>query len=176
MSLLKTVQADTFHLGLYGLSVVAISAVSLFAISLLGIFLGLSLWVVCGLLTALFIGIIMLLIDIAYLSVNRRNDVPVIAFSKSTQELVTVVLTALNDQDAIGLAVNDFATHPLVKRVLVVDNDSEDSTAEIAKNNGGSVFIEKHRGYGQCVFRALTEASKFQDTDLIVLCEGDRTF
>ncbi len=31
-------------------------------------------------------------------------------------------------------------------------------------------------GYGRCVFRCLSEAARYDDTDLVVLCEGDRTF
>jgi glycosyltransferase involved in cell wall biosynthesis len=169
-------KADSFHIGLYGFTIIAMSVISIATIAFLTIFLPISSWVFYIVSVALFMGIVMLLIDVAYLSVNRKNEVSVTAFSKSIQDRVTVVLTALNDQDAIGLAVTDFATHPLVKRVLVVDNKSDDSTAEIARNNGATVFIEENRGYGQCVFRALAEASKFSDTDLIVLCEGDRTF
>lgn len=88
----------------------------------------------------------------------------------------TVGLTACNDEDSIALAVPDFASHPLVRRVVVVSNNSRDRTLERARDAGAIVFNEEKPGYGQCVRRCLSECLKFEDTNYIVLCEGDRTF
>jgi hypothetical protein len=60
--------------------------------------------------------------------------------------------------------------------VLVVSNNSQDATIERAHEAGAITFNESSPGYGRCVFRCLTEAARFEDTDLVVLCEGDRTF
>ena len=46
---------------------------------------------------------------------------------------LTVVLTAYNDELSIRPAVEDFLRHPKVKRVIVVDNNSKDGTAEVAR-------------------------------------------
>lgn len=89
---------------------------------------------------------------------------------------VTVVLTAYNDEQSIGLAVRDFRDHPAVKRVIVVDNNSRDGTSEVARAEGAQVFVEQNAGYGHCVYRCLSEGAKFDDTPLVVLCEGDMTF
>lgn len=89
---------------------------------------------------------------------------------------VTVALTAYNDEASIGAAVRDFAAHPRVARVIVVSNKSNDYTMERAKAAGAIVFNEEQRGYGRCVYRCLTEALAHEDTELIVLSEGDRTF
>jgi glycosyltransferase involved in cell wall biosynthesis len=89
---------------------------------------------------------------------------------------VTAVLTAYNDELSIGEAVDDFLAHPLVSRVLVIDNNSTDATSAVASAHGAIVHRELKPGYGQCVFRALTEASSFTDTHLVALCEGDMTF
>ena len=89
---------------------------------------------------------------------------------------LTVVLTAYDDEASIGQAVRDFLAHPLVRRVIVVDNNSKDSTAHVAAENGAEVVCEKKQGYGQCVYRALLEGSAFEDTELTLLCEGDMTF
>ena len=89
---------------------------------------------------------------------------------------ITVALTAQNDEASIAAAVLDFQSHPDVRRVIVVSNNSTDKTVELAKNSGATTFNEEAPGYGHCVYRCLEEASKFEDTDLIVLCEGDRTF
>jgi len=89
---------------------------------------------------------------------------------------VTVVLTAFNDEESIGAAVRDFTGHPLVRRVLVIDNNSQDSTGLRAAEAGAAVVVHKDAGYGQCVYRALSEGLAYSDTDLTLLCEGDCTF
>ena len=98
-----------------------------------------------------------------------RNDSP-------PNKFLTVALTAYNDERSIGGAVSDFLAHPLVRRVLVISNNSTDRTAEEAERAGAVVFNEPRQGYGACVHRALREALKFSDTELTVLCEGDLTF
>lgn len=89
---------------------------------------------------------------------------------------VSVALTAYNDEDSIGAAVADFINHPRVSNVIVVSNNSTDRTAEIAEQAGAVVFNEMQAGYGRCVYRCYEEALRLDDSDLIVLCEGDRTF
>jgi glycosyltransferase involved in cell wall biosynthesis len=89
---------------------------------------------------------------------------------------LTVALTAYNDEESIGAAVSDFLSHPLVRRVIVVSNNSVDATFERAAAAGAITVNETATGYGQCVYRCLNEALRYEDSDLIVLCEGDRTF
>jgi glycosyltransferase involved in cell wall biosynthesis len=89
---------------------------------------------------------------------------------------LTVVLTAYNDELSIGLAVSDFLNHPLVRRVLVIDNNSADRTSEVAAAAGAVVIREENPGYGSCVYRAFKEALTYTDTELVLLCEGDMTF
>jgi len=89
---------------------------------------------------------------------------------------VTVALTAYNDEESITSAVSDFLSHPMVRRVIVVSNNSDDATFERAATAGAITVNETAPGYGRCVYRCLTEAVYYDDTELIVLCEGDRTF
>ena len=98
-----------------------------------------------------------------------RNEPPANRF-------LTVTLTAYNDERSIGGAVQDFRAHPLVRRVIVISNNSGDRTMEMAEQAGAIVFNETRQGYGACVHRALREALKYEDTELTVLCEGDLTF
>lgn len=102
---------------------------------------------------------------------NRR-----VAVNPLVNPHLTVVLTAYNDESSVGAAVSDFRGHPLVERVLVVDNDSDDGTREAAARAGATVIREDARGYGHCVYRSLAEAVKYADTELVLLCEGDMTF
>jgi hypothetical protein len=89
---------------------------------------------------------------------------------------VTVALTAYNDELSIMAAVEDFLGHKSVRNVIVVSNNSSDATLERAAAAGAITFNEQAQGYGRCVHRCLSEALALDETELIVLCEGDRTF
>jgi hypothetical protein len=89
---------------------------------------------------------------------------------------MTVVLTAYNDELSIYQAVMDFRACPYAKRVIVISNNSVDSTMAEAERAGAIVYNERLQGYGACVHRALTEGCRYADTDLVLLCEGDMTF
>jgi len=90
--------------------------------------------------------------------------------------MCTAVLTAYNDEASIAESVKDFLSNPHVKRVIVVSNNSTDNTYQAAKDAGAIVFDEKKQGYGSCVWRCLKEGASYDDTDMVVLCEGDMTF
>jgi hypothetical protein len=99
-----------------------------------------------------------------------------VRFDTVNKTSITVALTAYNDEASIAQAVKDFVGHPRVARVLVVSNNSGDNTLKVAKQAGALTFNEEALGYGHCVYRCLEEASRFADSELIVLCEGDLTF
>ena len=121
------------------------------------------------------IGFILFLLDLALLTPRRRSDGEVMADPPSSSD-VTVVLTAFNDELSIAQSVLDFKSHPRVRRVIVIDNNSSDATGAKASDAGAIVICERQPGYGACVYRALTEGSAATDTTLTLLCEGDMTF
>lgn len=123
----------------------------------------------------LMFGLMLALFDLLIMFRHKKPDLPV-RFIPVQRRRVTVALTAYNDEDSIAGAVEDFLTHPLVERVVVVSNNSSDRTFERAEEAGAIVFNETRPGYGRCVFRCLTEAARFSDTEFVVLCEGDSTF
>lgn len=88
----------------------------------------------------------------------------------------TVALTAYNDEASIGDAVKDFLSHPRVEQVIVVSNNSTDRTLDLAREAGAVAVNEERQGYGRCVYRCYIEGLRRSKSDLIVLCEGDRTF
>lgn len=118
--------------------------------------------------------LILALFDILYLLNLKKPDQPV--RYDPVEQSVTVALTAYNDEESIGDAVDDFRAHPLVKRVIVVSNNSSDRTLEVAREHGAIALNEEAQGYGRCVFRCLSEAAQYEDTQCVVLCEGDSTF
>lgn len=120
-------------------------------------------------------GIGLALADLLLFLGAKKPDVPV-RYDPPGNRGVTVALTAYDDEDSIADAVRDFLGHPLVRRVIVVSNNSRDATFARARDAGAITFDELAPGYGRCVFRCLTEAVRFDDVDFVVLCEGDRTF
>ena len=121
------------------------------------------------------LGLTLILLDLFVLFPKKRKN-EYILYEPSQPKTVTVVLTAYNDEDSIAHSVKDFQSHPLVKRVIVISNNSKDNTFDKAREAGALVFNEITPGYGACVHRALSEGIKFEDTELTVLCEGDMTF
>ncbi len=122
-----------------------------------------------------FSGLLLCSFDLLIFLPRRRNS-GAVPFDVPVEKSLTVVLTAYNDEESIPLAVRDFQSHPLVRRVIVVDNNSKDRTSEKARNAGAQTLLETQPGYGHCVCRALSEGLRFDDTELTLLCEGDMTF
>lgn len=120
------------------------------------------------------LGLAFAMFDLLVMLHRKKPDVPV--RYQPVRGRVTVALTAYNDEDSIASAIADFREHPMVERVIVVSNNSTDRTFERAEAAGAVVFNEPMPGYGRCVFRCLSEAVRYDDTELVVLCEGDRTF
>jgi hypothetical protein len=124
---------------------------------------------------AIVAGTVCILVDLFALLPSKRQD-RLVAFDHLPNRLLTLVLTAYYDELSIGESVKDFRMHPLVKRIIVIDNNSKDRTSQVAVEAGATVVVEKQPGYGKCVFRALQEGLAQSDTDLTLLCEGDMTF
>lgn len=83
---------------------------------------------------------------------------------------VAVVLPALNEADALPLAVDGA---PLDVDLIVVDNASTDDTAEVAAALGARVAHEPFRGYGAAVQRGLGAA---RAASYVVVVDADGTF
>lgn len=173
---------DTPHMALWGLLIASVAlltylvgVLSAAVLRLIGVDQAISQVLVWSSGAPLLAGLALIALDALLLAPRRRGDRAI--FDDPVPDLrMTVVLTAYNDEESIGPSVDEFLNHPLTKRVIVVDNNSCDSTAQVAAAHGAQVLVEKKPGYGQCVHRALTEGASFADTHLVALCEGDMTF
>jgi glycosyltransferase involved in cell wall biosynthesis len=85
---------------------------------------------------------------------------------------VSLVFPALNEEKNIGRAIVDFKKIKIFDEIIVVDNNSTDDTAKIAKKKGAKVVRESNRGYGYALRRGMAEARG----DYIMLSEPDGTF
>lgn len=89
---------------------------------------------------------------------------------------VCIVLTAYNDEDPIGGAVEEFRRASPRATVVVVDDNSTDRTAEVARSHGAIVVPETRQGYGFACMRGLRYALESTSAEAVVLAEGDMTF
>lgn len=121
------------------------------------------------------VGLLLVALDFLLQFPEKRRSACRPVAGPAINRRLTVALTAFNDELSIAQAVRDFLNHPLVDRVIVVDNNSTDSTGEEAQSAGAQVVLEPQPGYGHCVYRCFSEAL-LHVNELIVLCEGDCTF
>ena len=82
---------------------------------------------------------------------------------------IAVVIPTYNEAQSIGLVLGDIPTG-MVEQVLVVDSDSTDGTAQIARQMGAEVLREPRRGYGRA---CLTGLAAVNDPDVVVFLDGD---
>jgi glycosyltransferase involved in cell wall biosynthesis len=67
--------------------------------------------------------------------------------SKNRTAEISVIIPAYNEADSIAKVLADIP-ESLVTEVVVVNNNSADSTAENARSNGATVLDEPRQGYG----------------------------
>jgi glycosyltransferase involved in cell wall biosynthesis len=85
---------------------------------------------------------------------------------------VSVTMPAYNEADGIYGVVREFLGIPIVDEVIVVDNNSTDGTAAIAREAGAKIVHEARQGYGYACRTALRAATG----DYVLLAESDGTF
>jgi 2,5-furandicarboxylate decarboxylase 1 len=133
-------------------------------------------WIVWYSGVPLVVGLCLAGVDLFVLLRVKRSPRDDVRHDPIHRRAVIVALTAYDDADSIGDAVRDFRAHPAVGAVIVVSNNSRDRTMACAAEAGAIAVNETRQGYGYCVYRCLSEALAQADYDLVVLCEGDRTF
>ncbi len=83
---------------------------------------------------------------------------------------VTVVIPCLNEESGIQKVLA--ALPEFVDESIIVDNDSTDRTAEVARRMGAKVVSELQRGYG----RAYKSGFRHATGDIIVTLDGDHSY
>lgn len=89
------------------------------------------------------------------------------------QPLIDVIIPAYNEQDSIDKVVMDI-DRKLVREVVVVNNNSTDSTSEKATLAGATVLDELEQGYGAACLKGMSYLkTKSIPPDILVFIDGD---
>lgn len=107
--------------------------------------------------------------------IANRLSIAVLAPEPSECEL-SVILPCLNEAETVGgcviQAMETLKRLRIIGEVLVVDNDSDDGSAEIALRAGARVVMEARRGYGNALRRGIEEArGRF-----IIMADADASY
>lgn len=82
---------------------------------------------------------------------------------------ISVVIPAFNEETSVGLVLADLPW-PRLHEVIVVDNASNDGTAQAAAAGGARVIRESRRGYGQACLAGISAADR---PDVFVFLDAD---
>ncbi len=85
---------------------------------------------------------------------------------------ISVIIPAYNEEGSIYKVIGDIPKQ--VSEIIVVNNNSTDSTAAVAKNAGATVLKEERKGYGYACLKGLEYiATKETTPDIVVFLDGD---
>jgi len=90
---------------------------------------------------------------------------------------VCIIIPAFNEAETIGAVIDEAPLLELNQRgfdvqVVVVDNNSSDDTAKIAREKGASVIIETHQGKGWAMRTAFEQV----EADYVFMVDADYTY
>lgn len=89
---------------------------------------------------------------------------------------ICMVIPAYNEELSIGKVVNDFINQKFIDHVIVIDNNSEDNTVEIAEKCGAKVIRKPmNMGLGHSFAMGLIEGLK-TNANIIATTEADGTY
>ncbi|HQJ56419.1 MAG TPA: glycosyltransferase family 2 protein [Caldisericia bacterium] len=104
---------------------------------------------------------------------NKTNE------SNKKFKKITLMIPCYNEEASIGQLIDDIPVEKINKagykiEVLVIDNNSKDKTAEIAKAKGARVISEFNQGKGNAIRTGFNNIPK--DVDYVVMLDGDNTY
>lgn len=86
--------------------------------------------------------------------------------------IIKVIIPAYNEADSIANVINDIPK--IVDEIIVVSNNSTDTTEKQAKSAGATVLSEPQKGYGYACLKGLTYVAEQNiKPDIIVFLDGD---
>jgi len=92
-----------------------------------------------------------------------------------TQKKIDVIIPAYNEEQSIPLVLGDIP-EDWVREVIVCNNASTDTTAEVARANGATVLDQPRKGYGSACLKGieyLKNKPEVEQPDIVVFLDGD---
>ncbi len=89
-------------------------------------------------------------------------------------KIISVIIPAFNEELSIAKVIAEIPD--IVSEIIVVDNNSTDSTSEAAKSAKTAVLFEARKGYGYACLKGMEYISRFgsdQRPDIVVFLDGD---
>ncbi len=93
---------------------------------------------------------------------------------------IAVLIPCYNEEQGIASVIRKFPKERLAAfgyelEVIVIDNNSKDRTAEIARENGATVLSEDKKGKGNAIRHGFEYVAQ-NDADYVVMLDGDDTY
>ncbi len=86
--------------------------------------------------------------------------------------IIKVIIPAFNEEESIAYVIKEIPN--IVSEVIVVSNNSTDTTESVAKKAGATVLREPQKGYGYACLKGMEYiASKDLKPDIVVFLDGD---
>ena len=90
-------------------------------------------------------------------------------------KIARVIIPAFNEENGVGQVVNEIPKQ-LVAEIIVVNNNSNDKTSEVAQAAGATVLDEPNAGYGRACLKGIDYLTKIKDkTDIVVFLDADHS-
>lgn len=87
--------------------------------------------------------------------------------------IIDVIIPAYNEERSIGKVIDDLPK-PKVRHIIVCDNNSSDSTGQIARQHGAIVVHAPDKGYGNACLTGMEYLKDLkQSPDILVFIDGD---
>ena len=87
-------------------------------------------------------------------------------------KIIKLLIPAVNEEKSIALVLNAIPKG-ICTEIIVVDNNSDDETAAVAKGNGATVLFEKTPGYGVTCLKGLDYIRETGGCNIVVFLDGD---
>src|SRR3989344_5092462 len=100
-------------------------------------------------------------------------------FFEIAMKKVTVLIPCFNEEKGIGKVLENVPKEKMQNmgfetEIIVIDNNSQDRTSEIAKSYDAKVIFEYKQGKGNAIKKGLLSIK--EDTSYVVMLDGDDTY